>query len=87
MKRIICLITTLFLLSLSMATVCFASTGYLVTEKEGMVAVWDCEEDRWRCVTDTPVSSLPVEDRRSLSPGVLCGDEEALCALLEDYCS
>ncbi|MEA4964304.1 MAG: hypothetical protein VB055_00575 [Oscillospiraceae bacterium] len=80
-------ICVVIMLCLSLATIGFASSGYLVTEKEGMVAVWDCAADDWRCVTDTPVSSLPTEDRRALSPGVLCADETSLSALLEDYCS
>ncbi len=65
---------------------CHGAEGYRIAEKEGCVAVWDCENSRWAEVTDVPVSSLPETDRTLLRSGIPAATEAEAAALLEDYC-
>lgn len=74
------------LLSISLSSVCFAATSYRLTVKDGYLAVWDCQNQCWTEITDTPAASLPVADRALLQDGISCSEQE-LQMLLQDYCS
>lgn len=73
------------LLCLSILTAC--ACEYLLTVKDGFIALWDSHNGCWNTVTDAPVSSLPARDRELLTEGIRCPDRESAVSLLEDYCS
>lgn len=84
MKQIVFLFFLTALLSLSLSSVCFASAPYRLTVKDGMLAVWDCRNQVWTEITDTPAAALPAADRFLLQKGISCTEQE-LQILLEDY--
>ena len=59
----------------------------VIGEWEGQVAVFLPESDTPEHVYDTPVASLPAEERERLTAGVAVEDEEHLRRFLEDYLS
>ena len=64
-----------------------ATFGYIIREKDGFLAVWDCNSEQWGYVSDTPVSALPEHDRRAVENGIAASSVADLSAMLEDYCS
>ena len=65
---------------------CYASEGYLISEKDGCIALWDCGNSRWAEVTDVPLASLPEADRNVLRRGIGAATAAEAASLLEDYC-
>ena len=80
----ICIATASCLL---LGTVCLASAGYELRNRNGYIAVWDSSSSDWIYQSDVPVSSLPEADRRQIQNGLSVSSGEALSSLLEDFCS
>ncbi len=63
------------------------SSGYLIKEYKGNIAVFEKNEKvpfRTTCIT---VSELPETDRSLLKKGILANSREEMDSILEDYCS
>lgn len=60
---------------------------YIVREYDGMVAVFQPQQDKPIKITHTYVSSLPQADQKSLATGIQADTKEQLRKLLEDLCS
>ncbi|MEE0858545.1 MAG: hypothetical protein U0M12_03635 [Acutalibacteraceae bacterium] len=60
---------------------------YVVREYDGMVAVFEKDNNTPLSVTDTYVSSLPDGDIVKLKEGIEVNSEDRLRRLLEDLCS
>lgn len=61
---------------------------YVVSQKEGYIAVFYEEAQNGVSlheVTDTPVSSLPIEEQERLRNGISVYGNENLCKILADY--
>ncbi len=61
---------------------------YIVSQKDGFVAVFYEEEQNGESLhelTDTPLSSLPIEERERLKEGISVTGEENLSKILADY--
>lgn len=84
MKQIVFSFFLTVLLTIFLSSVCFASAPYRLMVKDGMLAVWDCRNQIWREITDTPAATLPAADRFLLQNGISCTEQE-LQILLEDY--
>jgi len=85
MKRTIRTIALIVVLCLAMSSLCMAAGGYLLREKDGCLAVWDCSGNRWLLVTEIPVSLLPEADRARLKEGIPIPTREEIAAALEDF--
>ena len=72
--------------SLIVGICAFAGAGFMLREKDGVLAVWDCAAEGWHYISDTPVASLPAADRNAIRQGMSLATEQELSAALEDYC-
>ena len=61
-------------------------TPFLLTVKDGYVALYDRETAHWE-VTDTPLASLPPEDQTLLTRGIPLETRPAVTEAMEDFCS
>lgn len=61
-------------------------TPFLLTAKDGFVALYTRETGQWQ-MTDTPLSSLPPDDQALLTQGIPLETLPAVTAAMEDFCS
>lgn len=61
-------------------------TPFLLTVKDGYVALYDRETAHWE-MTDTPLASLPPEDQALLTQGIPLETRPAVTEAMEDFCS
>lgn len=61
-------------------------TPFLLTVKDGYVALYDRETAHWE-ITDTPLSSLPPDDQALLTQGIPLETRPAVTEAMEDFCS
>ena len=63
------------------------SMVYTLKEYRGKLAVFSSNEDQPLEIFDTPVSTLPLDDRRQIEEGITAVSESQLQKLIEDYTS
>ena len=70
----------------ALLTLLICLTPFLLTVKDGYVALYDRETAHWE-MTDTPLASLPPEDQALLTQGIPLETRPAVTEAMEDFCS
>ena len=87
MKKILTAALCLSVLAGARTLVCALEPEYVLRDRGGMIAYYDCVHDSWQS-TGCPVSALPnAADRAALGCGLPLYSREALTRALEDFCS
>jgi len=85
-KEKFCALLCLCSLVLSSKTLA-AEAPYYLTEKSGMICIFDAENNTWFRESTIPVSALPREDQTRIRQGYPLHSEEEVTTALEDFCS